>query len=997
MALSRAGRSRPILMTLMATWLSVGASPPAAQTQRPVLQGPGIVIESAASGLPSGLDCRRTSAPCTALVRVGRADLSDPAPLEALLDSAAAARVRVIVRLVDDGWPRPILPVEEWAAAVESLARRLGPRVAAWQILDHAAGGDAPQAYAFLLKRTSVILRGLSPGALIVLGALRAGDEAWAWELFENDAAPYVDILAAESPAALESVANLRDAVHPASGLWVTDAPVAGRPRVAAAGDFLEALHARATVVLFRDPGSVAGFDPAELVLWLREVIPPPLTPATTAILPFDPGPGIMTRVFFDPKRRDGVAVYRRGVAAGTEAADSLRTILRAPIESLALADPTWLTIAPLPGTPAPSGAALTLPVRDDILLLRFRLAIAAIPVQESLEVGAITELTAEEIIARERQFGATQDALLDHYEAQATVAIHYRLAVVTQSVDLVSRNRLFVKDNQQDFEQLDLYVSGARWRGREPPHLPFIQPDKIRELPLAISLDEGYRYRLIGRNKVDGRECYELEFTAMNRDQSLFEGRVFIDTRRFARVRMDAVQLGLQAPLRSNQITWHFAPVESGGREYWLPVEIRGQMAFEVLGYNLVVEREAAHSDFVVNGEGFEDRRRAALESGHPVFRETGEGFQRVEMKDGKEVLRPLEERRNAFLVFGASSGFDGHPGLPFAGVNFFDFDFRGSGTEFDLAWAGPFVEIAWTDPDIGPAGGGRHLSSTVNGSFAAISNTDKNATSAGTFSNEYVEILRNAVGAGISLPIGHFAKTTLQATTAYFHFSPEDRTDPTFVLPADHFETDLLLRLEYNRHGYIATLWGEAGHRSDWLPWGLPGNPFDPDLQSFTRRGADLKKGFYFGPFQKISLGLSLFDGDNLDRFSRFEIGDFRSARVRGFGGSGIQFDRGAVAELDYGFTLGNTFRVDAAIEGAWIENEENFGPGYERALGGGLSLNFSGPWSTLIHVRMSRGISSTIPDAVGSGDIRVTFFKTFDRWGRRKPPTDDPKAIP
>jgi hypothetical protein len=975
------------------------------------MHGPGITIESAASGIPPALlDCRATGSPCIVLVRAGRSDLADPAPIERLLDAAGAAGLRVVVRLVDDGWPRPDLPIEEWTAAVESLAARTGPRVAAWQILDVAAAADAPPSYAYLLKRTSVILRGFSPGAPIITGVLRPGDAAWSRALFENDAAPYVDILGVESPAALEPIVALRDAIHPSAGLWVTDAPVSDRARAAAAAEYLEALHAGASVVLFRDRGGPASFDPAGLAFWLRGIAPPSLSPAATAILPFDPGPGVASRTFFDPKRRTGMVLYRRDRPAGPAETpdappappagpDLLRAGLRAPVDMLELADPGSLSIDPLPGVPAPAGAMLALPVRDTALVLRFRLATAAIPVQETLAVGATTDLTAEEIIARERQVGALQVALLDHYETQATVGIHYRLAVVSESVDLVSRNRLFVKEGRQDFEQLELHVGGARWRGKEPPHLPFIQPDKVQEMPLDITLDEGYRYRLVGRNRVDGRDCYELEFTAVTRDAARFEGRVFIDAQRFARVRMDAVQIGLKEPLRSNHVIWRFAPVESGGHEFWLPVEIRGQMTFEVLGHNLVVEREAVHADFVVNAEGFEDRRRAALLSGRPVFRETDEGYQRVEMRDGKEVVRPIEEKRNTFFVFGASTGFDGNPGLPFAGVNFFDFDFRGSGTEFDFAWAGPFAEIAWTDPDVGPAGFGRRLSTTVGGSFTGIQDRDKNATAEGTFSNEYLDLLRNSVYAGISLPLGHFSKATLQATAAYVNFSRHDKTDPAFVVPVDHRETDLTLRFEYNRLGYTVGLWGQAGRRSDWGPWGLPDDPpFDPDTRSFTRRGLDIRKGFYFGPLQKVSAAVSLFDGDRLDRFSRFEIGDFRAASVRGFGGSGIHFDRGAVAELAYGFTLGGSFRIDAAVEHAWMENEPDFGPGTERALGGGLSLNFSGPWSTLVHVRMSRGFSSTIPETVGTGDLRVTFFRTFDHWGRRKPPPPgDPAALP
>jgi hypothetical protein len=197
---------------------------------------------------------------------------------------------------------------------------------------------------------------------------------------------------------------------------------------------------------------------------------------------------------------------------------------------------------------------------------------------------------------------------------------------------------------------------------------------------------------------------------------------------------------------------------------------------------------------------------------------------------------------------------------------------------------------------------------------------------------------------------------------------------------------ELGLQLRLEWNRAGYTVAAWGEGARRTAWEPWGLPGTPFSPDDRDYTRLGVELRKQFRFGPFSKVALGLSGFEGHSLDRFSRFELGDFRSARVRGFNGSGIHFDRGAVAEATYSFSLGGTLRVDAGLELGFIRSEEDFGPGFQRVLGGGLGFQFSGPWSTLVTVRVARGLSSTIPDKGGGGDVRVVFFKTFDRWARR-----------
>jgi hypothetical protein len=276
-----------------------------------------------------------------------------------------------------------------------------------------------------------------------------------------------------------------------------------------------------------------------------------------------------------------------------------------------------------------------------------------------------------------------------------------------------------------------------------------------------------------------------------------------------------------------------------------------------------------------------------------------------------------------------------------------------------------------------------------TLNGTFNAIPGRDKHATNAGTSSDENVDIYRESVDAALALPMGHFAKWTLDARAIYNDFSRRHDTSAAFVLPTTHIEGDLGLRLEINRGGYIVDFWGEAGQRSNWKPWGLPGTPFSPDDRDFTRRGFDFLKSFYVTSLQKLSLGLSGYDGKSLDRFSRFELGDFRSARVQGFNGSGIHFDRGLVADAGYAFTLAKSVRVNTALEAGFIQSPDDFGPGTERLVGGGISLEFSGPWSTFVNARVGYGLSSTIADKGGGGDVRIVFFKTFNRWSRRPQP--------
>jgi len=1009
----------PALLTiLLALLMAVPADaapvdPPSdAPAANPLAGAVGLALDPGAPSvpgfsLPPGLRGPSPSSPCLLLMSVDPDRLDDPDRFNPLLDAAAALDLRVIIRLTPGEDGSLALRAEDWSARVGSFARRLGDRVAAYQFFEAPAALHSPRLYAYLLKQGAVAVRASGSHARILLGGLGAGDAAWADELFEQAAEPYIDILAAHGTEALPAVLEFRSRRSPRTPVWVLDARIpADAPRPSMAADYILSLTRGAEAVLFSAPpvpaddaSGVGG--PGSLLADLRSLITPALTPASAAALPFGAprGPGVSPETvqmlaFFNPRERRGLAAYR-STAAGP--AGTMRIPVRAPLDSLDLFDPRSGEGHPL-GDQLPAGSLVEVPLCSDFLLLRYRFATQALPLSEETRVGAEAELSAQEIIARERAFQAAQNARLSHYEAHASVAIHYRIATLSQSVDVVTESRLYVHDGKQDYEQTELRVDGARWRGKEPPYLPFLQPEKVQEVPLDITLDEGYRYALEGRDRIGGRECYVISFEPTRTDLSLYSGRVYIDTHLFARVRMEGVQTGLSPPLRANQVSYHYEPVEDGGATFWLPTSITGQMVFEVLGQNLVVEREAAHTGFAINRAGIDGRLRQAQESGRPIFRETDKGYFRLTTEGGEERLRSASVPRNVFLVMGASAGFDGDPGLPFAGVNFFDFDYKGSGHQVNIAWAGPFANLSWTDPRLRePAPDRRPWALSLEASLNALRRKDRLATDTGTRSRDELDLLRETVKATLAIPLGHFTRLSLEAAAHYVNFAPRDKTDDSFVLPRNTTEGGLLLRLEYSRSGYLVSAWGEGARRASWRPWGTPGTPFSPDDQDYTRLGMAFAKSFFLEDQRKISLGFSGFEGRGLDRFSRFELGDFRSARVRGFNGSGIHFDRGLVTESTYSFTLGDDLRFDLSLETGWIQGDEDFGPGYERVVGAGLGVQFSGPWSTLGTVRLSRGLSSTIADKGGGGDVRVVFFRTFDRWSRRKSPPPGPGALP
>jgi len=991
-------------------------NPPVLSVPVAATGGAGFAI--AGPEIPASLRSPSPATPCYLLLDADRAILDDPALIDPVIESARVRGLRVVVRISDAEWQ----PISAWFTRLQGFAAAVGRRVDAWQILGPQGAALAPREYAYVLKNARVALRAGGAQGPIVSLPLPA-DASWTAALFAEDAGPYIDIVAAPDTGSFAAIAEMRDRLHARAPIWITDAPIdAAHPAAAAVRDYLETTSEGSAVILFVAPpeqAAVADAAAAALVS-TRALFPPALRPAAAGSLPFEPagateggaaGKPVPVAIdalpFFDAETRDGIAAYRLRPAPAADASTpagepppapvAIRLTLRSYIEALDLVVPSTGRTHRL-AEAAPPGAVIELPLRDEYMVLRYRVAAATLPVKEATGVAAISELTAEEIIAREREVRGVQDARLHHYEAKATISIHYRLASLGETIDLVTENRLFVGDGRQDYQQTAMYVNGSLWRGKEPPYLPYLQPETVAEVPLNILLDERYRYALEGRENVDGRECYVLSFEpATETTESLYKGRVYIDTRVFTRVRMTAVQTHVGEPLRSNEVVYRYGPVETSGGEVWLPQSITGQLTFELLGYSLAVEREATYTEYATNEDGFETRRAAAYDSGKPLFRETKTGFYRLENDGDQESLRRLDAPRNTLLVMGVSVGEGGIPGFPFAGVNFFDFNFHGTGTQFNLAWAGPFVDISWNQPNLFDTPVGRRpWSLALQGSLNALETEDKNATLSGTPSDDRVDILRELVRASMSIPVGDFLRFSVETRWMYQNYDRTPDTSVDFVLPSTDVEAVAAGRLEYSRLGYLFDVWGEWGRRSAWEPWGLPGQRWSPDDIDFTRLGADARKSIYFGIYNKLSFGVSGFEGHSLDRFSRFELGDFRAARVRGFNGSGIHFDRGLMVDAAWSFPISHSVRADIGVQDGFVHSGDDFGDGYERIVGSGLSLEFSGPWSTFVTVRMSTALSSTIPDKGGGGDVRIVFFKTFNKWSR-KGGDHRPPAVP
>jgi len=229
--------------------------------------------------------------------------------------------------------------------------------------------------------------------------------------------------------------------------------------------------------------------------------------------------------------------------------------------------------------------------------------------------VSAERPISIEEIIARHQQQQRSQDVLVRNYIAHARMQQHFRPTTTDPGYDVMTENRYFVAGVDVEWEELSFSVNGSKW-GADRPAFPLLQPEKVLSLPLQLRFDEGYRYRLAGTERVDQYDCYVVRFDPVRRDSALYQGTVWIDKKTFARVRVQAVQGGLSAPVVSNEEIQQYSAVVIGNQPVFLFSGLSARQIVLIAGRNLLVEKTVSFSGFRVNDAEFDRQRASARES---------------------------------------------------------------------------------------------------------------------------------------------------------------------------------------------------------------------------------------------------------------------------------------------------------------------------------------------------------------------------------------------
>ena len=904
-----------------------------------------------------------------------------------LLDQRMSVLEGATILLALGGMPRTAEAGESWRSYVLAVAERYSSKVRGFVLGStdsNTPWAPRPQVetYAYLIKLAAIQVRSIRSDALLIEGDGRPREPDWVESLYREDVAPYFDGMAVATDLALsrdhfdERLGELRKTLErydPSTQIIVTGVALGGDSGEAirrllidsfsnlAAGSALTTFSGNEEAI----QGVLAVASRLSGILVSRVVA---LDDRGQAGLNIEadgrPAHGVHHRLLFNADTGSTLLVYWGESPAVSERV--LDIALRSFVPGApTLSDPGGAGALPIEAFDydADAGLARTrVPILDRPLILEY-----AAPVSGAT-VTASAGLEVSEIIARHQQAEARQENLLVSYHASVRDEIHFRPSPI-DSFDVIIESRFYSDREGSEWEELSFSLNGARWGADRPP-FPLLQPEKVLSLPLDLRLDQDYEYQLTGREKLVDRDCYVVRFEPIEEGRSLYDGRVWIDSQSFVKLKVEAVQKQLSAPIVSNAEVYSYEPhAVVDGAPLYLLTHLSSKQLVLIAGRNLLVEKESQFYDFQVNSPDFENARDAARVSDHIMLRDTEDGLRYFVERGGKREVSDELTRSAKALAMGTTVDPSFDFPLPIFGLNYLDFDFLDSNAQFALLFGGIF------------ALGNIQKSDLLGGSFDAsldffgigIQSNDVVFDQDGKIDEESLTTLPASFGINLGWQATDFQKVTARYDLRYDHYGRVETTPEDFITPTSTFTNGFTLGYELRKRGYSLLGSGSYARRADWEPWGDVSS-FDPETQSYWKYRFVLGKDFFFKTFHKLHVDAGYFGGERLDRFTKYQFGLFDETRVRGVPSTAVRFAELVLARASYSFNVFDQFRFELFYDRGWGDDP---GQGLERVgfSGLGVGLNLRGPRHTIIRVDVGKGF---LPEALqGAGTVVMQFL--------------------
>jgi hypothetical protein len=339
-----------------------------------------------------------------------------------------------------------------------------------------------------------------------------------------------------------------------------------------------------------------------------------------------------------------------------------------------------------------------------------------------------------------------------------------------------------------------------------------------------------------------------------------------------------------------------------------------------------------------------------------------------------GARIVEESVSRKSTFGLAGAfyDDALD-YP-IPLLGIQHFNFDLWKRGKQLSVFFGGALLTANYTDPSLG--GSRFDLGADLFG--VAFPFGDAAYRDGQEVIEEKVNHLPAVLQVNVGRPLGPYVKTSLGIFTRWDNYQRHEDTGSDFVTPVDTFTDGAELRLVGNYKGFNATAIGGFYRRREWDSWGNPATTeFDPGHRDYVKYQLSLSKDQYFPGFRKLHVGLVYLDGQDLDRFSKYEFGAFSGNPLRGFKSGSIRTQQAFLASVSYGLNIQDIIRFEGFFDQALVTDRRS---GYDNTYfaGAGLLGSLNGPWQNSL-LRFEVGIP-VVRHGIDGFVVNVMLLKLF-----------------
>ena len=364
------------------------------------------------------------------------------------------------------------------------------------------------------------------------------------------------------------------------------------------------------------------------------------------------------------------------------------------------------------------------------------------------------------------------------------------------QAVEATFEGEFFFRQGQPfDWAWQSFYVNGVRWRGKEIPELPLIQPEKAAAMPLEILFTKEYRVfaaRPRTRSTAATAGSSSSNPLSPSRDGTSTAARSGSTARSGPGSARAPCSSACRArcsrtrrPWTTSRSTRTARRAPWTGSSYFLPLKVTGQQILSVLNTATVVEKEVRLTGIRINGPEFDQRREEVLASESTMVRDTDKGF-RYLVKDeatGERAVKEGFDSDRLFLIGGVLYDDSLDYPLPLVGVNYFNLDIGGKKRQLNAFFGGVLGIVNYADPRLFDS----KFDLGADLFVLAIAGTDQLYRGGVESPGEEVEATPGASQpVNLGHPLGNFVKWSASYQLAHSSFSDSDDTAPRVRAPA-------------------------------------------------------------------------------------------------------------------------------------------------------------------------------------------------------------------